>query len=131
MTVETFGQQLRRLRRARIVMVSWPYNRHGDGQSTASVTGPMSQNELARRAGVDAALVNRLERDATHPGRATVLALACALEVDDVDTSRLLIAAGYWPWPDLTDDKRDEIIGAIVRVTTIGADPSFIRRRTG
>lgn len=56
----------------------------------------LSQNELARRAGCDAAHVHRLEKvGRIVPGRAIVLALALALDLDYPDTDRLLAAAGH------------------------------------
>ena len=61
----------------------------------------LSQNQLARRAGVDPAYVNRLERasaDSTSlPSRKVVLALAESLEAGPVDLERLLVAAGLCP----------------------------------
>jgi transcriptional regulator with XRE-family HTH domain len=61
----------------------------------------LSQNGLARLAGVDPAYVNRMERDQrVVPGRAVILALADALELDDRETDRLLYAAGLAPVTD-------------------------------
>ncbi len=60
----------------------------------------LSQNQLARRAGIDPAYVNRLERsgpDGGVPRRRVVLGLAAALELGPVDRERLLIAAGLCP----------------------------------
>lgn len=60
----------------------------------------LSQNQLARRAGIDPAYVNRLERsgpDGGVPRRRIVLSLAAALELGPVDRERLLIAAGLCP----------------------------------
>lgn len=60
----------------------------------------LSQNGLARRAGIDPAYVNRLERsgpDGGVPRRRVVLGLAAALELGPVDRERLLIAAGLCP----------------------------------
>ena len=60
----------------------------------------LSQNQLARRAGIDPAYVNRLERsgpDGGVPRRRVVLSLAAALELGPVDRERLLIAAGLCP----------------------------------
>lgn len=65
------------------------------------VRAGLSQNQLARRAGVDPAYVNRLERapaaSASLPSRRVVLAFAAALEVGPVDRERLLVAAGLCP----------------------------------
>jgi transcriptional regulator with XRE-family HTH domain len=61
----------------------------------------LSQNQLARRAGVDPAYVNRLERAApgssSLPSRKVVLALAESVEAGPVDVERLLVAAGLCP----------------------------------
>ena len=90
MTVETFGQVLRRLR----------------------VERGISQNQMAVRAEVDAAYVHRMESGRSYrrdgelhiPGRAIVESLARALWLSPLDTDRLLISAGYWPWPDQPED---------------------------
>ena len=75
----TFGQLLRSLR----------------------VRAGLSQNQLARRAGVDPAYVNRLERapaeSTAFPSRRVVQALAEALDAGPVDAERLLVAAGLCP----------------------------------
>jgi transcriptional regulator with XRE-family HTH domain len=61
----------------------------------------ISQNALARRAGIDVAYINRLERvRQSHsglPSRRVVLALAYAAEASRLDSERLLIAAGLCP----------------------------------
>ncbi len=60
----------------------------------------LSQNLLARRAGIDPAYVNRLERapvDGAVPRRRVVLELAGALDLGPVDRERLLVAAGLCP----------------------------------
>ncbi|HXJ29497.1 MAG TPA: helix-turn-helix transcriptional regulator [Gemmatimonadales bacterium] len=94
-----FGALLRRLRESQTT-----YARRTNQWGTRWTTVPLSQNALAGRAGVDAAHVSRLERGATTPSRAVAEKLAEALELDDVGTSRLLIAAGYWPWHELDED---------------------------
>lgn len=59
---------------------------------------PLSQNGLALAAGVNAALINRLERGLMgSPGRSTVLAIARALGADELATDELLTAAGHCP----------------------------------
>lgn len=79
MSGQSFGQLLRTLR-----------TREG-----------LSQNALARRAGVDPAYVNRLERapptSTALPSRRVVLSLASALDVSRTSTERLLVAAGLCP----------------------------------
>lgn len=61
----------------------------------------LSQNQLARRAEIDPAYVNRLEKaaeDSTSlPRRRVVIALANVMELGPVDTDRLLVAAGLCP----------------------------------
>lgn len=65
------------------------------------VRSGLSQNQLARRSGVDPAYVNRLERaspgSSSLPSRKVVLALAETLEAGPVDVERLLVAAGLCP----------------------------------
>ena len=65
------------------------------------VRSGLSQNQLARRAEIDPAYVNRLERapeDSTNlPRRKVVLALAAAMELGPADTDRLLVASGLCP----------------------------------
>ena len=94
MSGDTFGQLLRRLREAKIE----PQMRCNQAVQWY-VQAPLSQNELALRAGLDAAAVHKLESGGRiTPKRSTVEALAAALDLNDADTCRLLIAAGYWPW---------------------------------
>jgi transcriptional regulator with XRE-family HTH domain len=60
----------------------------------------LSQNQLARRAGCDAAYVNRLERELVHggtPSRRLVEAFAEAVDGSAADGERLLVAAGHCP----------------------------------
>ena len=66
----------------------------------------LSQNALARLSGIDPAYVNQIERGGqvtrkgktlryVYPSRMVVLALANALEVDDVQRDGLLDMAGF------------------------------------
>ncbi|MBI2940839.1 MAG: helix-turn-helix domain-containing protein [Chloroflexi bacterium] len=58
----------------------------------------VSQSGLAKRVGLDASYVNRLESGQRGvERRETVLAMARALEVDPGETDRLLVAAGFLP----------------------------------
>jgi transcriptional regulator with XRE-family HTH domain len=64
----------------------------------------LSQNQLARLAGVDPAYVNRLENRQTGctggpqlPSRAVILRFADALELDPDERDRFLRAAGHAP----------------------------------
>lgn len=61
-----------------------------------------SLGELAHAASLDASALSRLEAGARLPQRQTVAALARALRLDDQDTARLLVSAGYCPWTGLT-----------------------------
>ena len=58
----------------------------------------LSCNELARAVGVDPSYVSRLERgERDLPRRRVVEGIAAALQLDPVDTDRLLVSAGYAP----------------------------------
>ena len=58
----------------------------------------LSQNALARRAGIDPSYVNRLERgERDAPARARVLDIARALELTSSQTNELLLSADYRP----------------------------------
>jgi transcriptional regulator with XRE-family HTH domain len=100
-----FGDLLCRLRLAREVTVLRERERPAGRIARWTTTAPLSQNELARRAGLDPALIWRLEAG-THarPLRATVEKLIAALDLDAVTSCLLLIAAGYWPWTQLDED---------------------------
>ncbi len=80
----------------------------------------LSQNQLARRAGVDPAYVNRLERaspDSTSlPSRKVVLALAETVEAGPVDVERLLVAAGLCPESIVRLGGWDQSLGDIAGV---------------
>ena len=83
----------------------------------------LSQNQLARRAGIDPAYVNRLERsgpDGGVPRRRVVLSLAVALELGPVDRERLLIAAGLCPESIARLGSWDPTLGLVAGVL---ADP--------
>ncbi len=72
----TFGAELRRLR-------------EGAG---------LSQSAVAKRVGLNASYINRLESGEREPPRAeTVLALADGLGVSGDERDRLLVAAGHLP----------------------------------
>lgn len=86
----------------------------------------LSQNLLARRAGIDPAYVNRLERapedSANLPRRRVVLAMAGALELGPVDTERLLVAAGHCPESIARLGTWEPSLGLVARVL---ADPAL------
>jgi transcriptional regulator with XRE-family HTH domain len=103
-----FAELLRARRSATVVTV---LRERGRARWTATVT--LSQNELAHRAGLDASLVNHLESGETWtPRRDTVLRLAAALELGPFGTAELLVAAGYWPWPDADAETLGVMLGA-------------------
>jgi transcriptional regulator with XRE-family HTH domain len=80
----------------------------------------LSQNQLARRAGVDPAYVNRLERapatSTSLPSRKVVLALADSVEAGPVDVERLLVAAGLCPESIIRLGGWDQSLGDIAAV---------------
>ena len=74
--METFGAELKRLREA----------------------AGLSQSGLAKRVGLNASYINRLESGEREPPRAeTVSALAEALGVGGEERDRLLVAGGHLP----------------------------------
>lgn len=92
--IERFGATLRALREARTITV----RRHNATWVSDRVeTVVLSQNELAARAGLDAAAVNKLEAGANHPRRSTVSLLADALGADPHERDLLLASAGFLP----------------------------------
>lgn len=120
MSGETFGQMLRRFR----------------------IAAGMSQNELARQAGVDAALVNgleagksrRLDGQVSLPRRTTVLAFVEVLDVSQAEADRMLHAADHATQADW--QTRAEVAEAKLKmiVQTLDAPAElliFPRRRTG
>ena len=80
----------------------------------------LSQNQLARMAGVDPAYVNRLERapaeSTSLPSRKVVLALADSVEAGPVDVERLLVAAGLCPESIVRLGGWDQSLGDIAAV---------------
>jgi transcriptional regulator with XRE-family HTH domain len=84
------------------------------------VRAGLSQNQLARRSGVDPAYVNRLERAAPNstslPSRKVVMSLADTLEAGPVDVERLLVAAGLCPESIVRLGGWDQSLGDIASV---------------
>lgn len=119
MSDETFGAMLRRHR-------EWAF---------------LSQNALARAAGIDPAYVNRIESEkptnprgkAATPTRTVVLALAEVLDVSQLEADRMLFAAGLAPQVDW----QTRAIAAEVKLAAIREalaeddEPTVLRRRTG
>jgi transcriptional regulator with XRE-family HTH domain len=87
-------------------------------------TRTLSQNELARRAGLDPSYISRLERGVRTDSRAEsstpsvflVQHLAAAMELGDTERAALLVAAGYWRWPDLDQDTVDFVLAAALAI---------------
>lgn len=108
------------------------YRRRAEAPAARRISHPMivgmSQNELARRAGVNAAYVNRLEsgKQAASPSRDVVEMLAAALELGGPERDRLLVSAGHWPWA-LDDAGLDAVLG--VGRALADRTPRFARRR--
>jgi DNA-binding XRE family transcriptional regulator len=102
------SELLRTRRSATVVTV---LRERGTARWTATVA--MSQNELAHRAGLDTSLIHYIESGVTRtPRRDTVLRLAAALELAPFETAELLVAAGYWPWPDADAETLAVMLGA-------------------
>jgi transcriptional regulator with XRE-family HTH domain len=58
----------------------------------------ISQSELARKAGVSASYINRVEKgERQPPSRSVVLRIANALDLDSEATNDILLAGGYAP----------------------------------
>lgn len=108
----SFGTVLARLRTATLV----PGRRISNGPASWHEQISLSQNALARRAGVSPGLITRFESGARHPQPESVLRLAAALELEDLDRARLLVAAGYWPWPELGPEDTALAIGVLLAV---------------
>src|SRR3954467_15716747 len=77
----------------------------------------LSQNELARRAGVDPAYVNRMERAGGPIPRPAILnALMNALGLEQSEVERLLVAAGYCPQSVAKLGTWDQTLGLVADV---------------
>lgn len=118
MTAETFGQMLRRLR----------------------VAAGYSQNELARRAGVNAAYVNQIEAHKLgksgmpiSPSRSVVLAFAQVFDLDDSETDRALWVAGLAPQTDwqARAEAAEGRLEMLRQTFDVPSDLLVFRRRTG
>lgn len=94
------------------------------------VRAGLSQNQLARAAGVDPAYINRIERaklgQGSVPSRRVVVGIWDALETTVEDRERLLVAAGHCPetvlraggWDAYTRAIRQNILTAIDALET-------------
>ena len=117
MTAETFATALRRLR----------------------IERGLSQNALAKLAGIDPAYINRLERVGAVSGtigRPIVLALATALDLSNVERDQLLYAAGLAPERDyqaLYEDAEAALqaVRAALGMLAAPAEPTLLRRQAG
>jgi hypothetical protein len=67
-----------------------------------------------------------------RPSREMVSNLAAGLELDGVDTARLLIAAGHWPWR-MPDWAVTAFVEAVEDASAMGHDeaPAEVGSRTG
>ena len=87
MIKRTFGKRLRE------------YRERTPGKSNGNRFVPerlhLSQNQLAKRAKIDASMVCFLEKDQRLPSRDMVLKLSTALLLSPEDTDQLLHAAGF------------------------------------
>lgn len=100
----SFGVLLRTFRERVEVRV-----RRSNGTGSWVILERLSQHELARRSGIDRTYVSKLEAGVSPlPSRDVALKLADELHLDEIDQARLIIAAGYWPWPE-TDDADVEL----------------------
>jgi transcriptional regulator with XRE-family HTH domain len=88
----TFSEMLRQYR------VRVPRQTPRGGNRFMPKQSCLSQNELAHRAGINVAYVNRLESGSMrNPSREVVAALADGLGLGAAERSALLRAAGYMP----------------------------------
>ena len=76
----------------------------------------LSQNALAKKAGVDPSYINRIERSERQPPSLGVIHdIARALELDEFSTNQLLLSAGYAPAttanPQLVTHPRLQLLG--------------------
>jgi hypothetical protein len=103
----SFGDLLRRHR-----LTSEAPIEHARSGLRWTTPASLSQNILARQAGMNVAHVNRLERGIAHPSAAVAGRLAEALALGPFARAQLLVAAGYWPWPGLDPDVLEFVLAA-------------------
>jgi transcriptional regulator with XRE-family HTH domain len=90
----------------------------------------LTQRGLAQAAGVNPAVINRLEHaDRPPSGPEQVLMLARALALDAARRDALLAGAGYWPLALLTLGPQDPSLLAVARVLTDDRASSAARQR--
>lgn len=105
--METFGAELKRLREA----------------------AGLSQSGLAKRVGLNASYINRLESGEREPPRAeTVVALAEALGVGGADRDGLLVAAGHLPVALAKLGAGDPTIGLVAEILADDSLPAADRQ---
>lgn len=107
---ETFGQMLRRLRQER----------------------RLSQRQAAQRSFLSQSYFVHVEMGRTQRfSRDVVSSIAAGFNLSGVETARLLIAAGYFPWR-MSDAAITAFVEAVEDASSMGhEEPTFIRRRTG
>jgi transcriptional regulator with XRE-family HTH domain len=91
----------------------------------ARLAAGLSQNELGRRAGINAGTINRLETAEREPtGREQVRALAAALNLAPLDGHRLMAAAGLLPDPLATLGAADPVLLLVADILADAALPA-------
>ena len=87
----------------------------------------LSQNALAKRAGVDVAHLFRLERGTSEAGPAVLGALARSMGLPAVERDRLMVAAGYWPWGSADAATLDAVLTVGRALVDRGGAPAMER----
>lgn len=90
----------------------------------------LSQRALSQAAGVNQAIISRLESgDRTPSGAEQVLAIARALNLDRPTTDTLLGSAGYWPQVYLRLGPQDQTLRAVAEILADERMPEARRQR--
>lgn len=94
----------------------------------------LSTRELGRRAFVSQSWILHIEQGRTRTfSRDVVASVAAGMQLNGVETARLLIAAGFWPW-HMPDAAVIAFVEAVEEASAIGGEeeePTELRRRTG
>lgn len=100
----------------------------GEALRQARLRAGLSQNELGRRAGINAGTINRLETAEREPtGREQVTALAVALDLAPLDRQRLLASAGLLPDPLAALGAADPVLLLVAEVLADAGIPAAER----
>lgn len=90
----------------------------------------LSQRALSQAAGINQAIISRLESgDRTPSGAEQVLAIARALNLDRSTTDTLLSSAGYWPQTYLLLGPRDQTLRAVAEILADERIPDARKQR--